>query len=294
MLKKEEFGHIMKTNIMAKTQRDDFGYKVSETGKTYDAYYTEETFRAFINEMETSYPSAFHKYDEGKGSELKEHTGRYGRLPPKMASVASSSRFCYLALRDGAEALGGSGEADFEHEARISGVPGIAPQLDAYIPNEKIYVEVKCHEIFDAHSVTMKEKYWSLIYGPDNQFGFPVLERSASDSFEIPLACFDVQKTSSMFDVRQFLCHLLGIASQKNGPATLVYLFFKPKAEEPCEQAEIDAVFEALRDEIQKIFSSSPIRQFCSVNRIGLWAVAECAAVMEPLNGMNLVTIAKA
>ena len=37
-----------------------------------------------------------------QGAELSEKRNRYGTFtPPKIASVASSSRFCYLALKDG-------------------------------------------------------------------------------------------------------------------------------------------------------------------------------------------------
>lgn len=99
-----------------------------------------------------------------------------------MASVASSSRFCFLALKDGANAFGGTGEVVFEHECKINGISGIAPQLDAYIPNENM----------------------------------------------IPLSVFGINKSSSMFNLKQFLCHLSGIESQAGDSKILAYLFFKP------------------------------------------------------------------
>lgn len=289
-MKKERFDSIIRENLAARGADNVFGYVVPGTGRTYDAYYTEAAFQSFQDEMERDYPAAFRQYGEGKGSEMKEHAGPYGDLPPKMASVASSSRFCYLALRDGGAALGGGSHVKFEHGCPIKGVAGTAPQLDAYMAEGNIFVEVKCHEIFDAHRVVMKEKYWEHIYGPDNAFGFPAAEKPAGEEFQVPLSAFGVQGTSSMFDIKQLLCHLLGIASQSGEPAALVYLFFKPRVEKAEVQAEIAGVFEALQAEIHQIFASAPIRSFCGRHRIQLRAAAEYAAVMEPLRqGVNLV-----
>lgn len=82
-----------------------------------------------------------------------------------MASVASSSRFCYLALKDGAEAIGGTGDVVFEKECKIKGVGGTAPQLDAYVASENIFVEAKCHEMFDEKTTVMRESYQEYIIG---------------------------------------------------------------------------------------------------------------------------------
>lgn len=287
-MKKERFDSIIRENLMAHGAGDVFGYAVAGTERVYDAYYTAEAFQAFRDEMARSYPGAFRQYGEGKGSELKEHGSRYGDLPPKMASVASSSRFCYLALRDGGAALGGGKCVEFEHGCPIKGVAGTAPQLDAYMEEGNIFVEVKCHEIFDAHHVVLKERYWDHVYGPDNAFGFPAAEKPAGEEFQIPLSAFGIEKPSAMFDIKQLLCHLLGIVSQTKEPSTLVYLFFKPRVEEPDVQAEIDEVFAALQTEIEHIFASAPIQSFCEKHHIRLRAAAEYAAVMEPLGDANL------
>lgn len=200
MMKKDAFDRIIRNNVVRKTGKDCFGYIVSDTSKKYDTYYSNQVFDAFIAEMKSSiYKKAFCAYDCGKGGELQEHTGRYGKMPPKMSSVASSSRFCFLALKDGAEALGGFGEVAFEHECRIKGISGTAPQLDAFVPNENIYIEVKCHEIFDPHRIVMKKKYWSLIYGTDNKFGLNPSSEVCGDTFEIPLSVFGITKKE--FDV---------------------------------------------------------------------------------------------
>ena len=94
-----------------------------------------------------------------------------------------------------------------------------------------------------------------------------------------------------MFDIKQLLCHLMGIASQTEQPATLVYLFFIPRTTDPAKQNAVDAVFNALREEIRCIFNSAPIHHFCTTNQITLRAVAENAPIMEPLSHKNLVSL---
>lgn len=292
LLKKDTFDAIIKSNVLKKTGENCFGYTVSDTAKKYDTYYSNQAFDAFINEMKTSiYREAFCAYDCGKGGELQEHTGRYGKMPPKMASVASSSRFCFLALKDSAHALGGTGKVVFEHECRITGISGTAPQLDAFVPNENIYVEVKCHEIFDSHRVVMKRKYWNLIYGENNKFGLSPESELCADTFEIPLSVFGITKKNSMFDIKQFLCHLLGVDAQSGSPKKLVYLFFKPKSTNNDEQKELDEIFSNLQCEIAAIFQSEPIRRFCQSSNITVSAVAENSEIMEPLIATNMIQL---
>ena len=288
---KNEFDSLIRKNLADVIGENNFGYMLS---KKYENYFSQEAFAAFIEEMKSDrYHSAFCSYSTGKGSELREQTGRYGITPPKMASVASSSRFCYLALRDGATGLGGSGIVAFEHECRIQGIDGTAPQLDAFIPNENMYVEAKCHEIFDAHRIVMKNKYWDKLFGIDNAFHLPNSPKVQAEAFEIGLETFRISKSGTMFDIKQFLCHLMGIASQKEEekPAKLVYLFFKPKLDSSEEKNEIDKVFSELQNEIAAIFNSPPIRSFTEKNNIQLTAAAEYAKIMESLSSQNMITL---
>lgn len=263
-----------------------FGYELNN--KPYSMYYDREAFAAFKDEMEHCYSQHYNQYINGQGSELKETS-----TPPKMASVASSSRFAYLALRDGAQAIGGTDYVEFEHECRIQGIRGTAPQLDAYTADENgnpIYVEVKCHEIFDQHKIELKAAYWENIYGEKNAFGFPA-KKAEKDSatFDIPLDQFGITRDHSMMDIKQLLCHLMGIASQKEQkqPATLVYLFFKP-AITGRHQTILHGAFDQLTWEIDCIFNSRPIKTFCFVHKIDLKVIVEEAATMERLTANNI------
>lgn len=284
MLTKTEFDNIIRENI----HKDSLGY---ELWKNYDLYYSKEEFEKFKNEMETKYPLAYQSFGAGKGGEFEEHSKCGKKTPPKMASIASSSRFCYLALRDGAQALGGNTKAEFEFPCEIEGVKGTPPQLDAYIPSENIFVEAKCHEIFDRHKMNMKKAYWNFLFGEDNDFGLSVREYNGGAEFEIPISEFDADM-DTMFDVKQFLCHLLGVSSKtkslgKNS-AKLVYIFFKPDCHDKITQDEIDEVFQKLQKEIKRIFESVPVKNFIIKNNIVLEAVAEKSITMQALTTENI------
>lgn len=290
-MNKTSFDGILKQNIIDATGVDLFGYLIN--GRKYQNYYSAFVFDDFVNQMNKNHHDHYESYSEGQGNELIPKKGKYGLQPPKMASVASSSRFCYLALRKGVTALGGSDNVEFEHECRITGVEGVSPQMDAYIKNENIFVEVKCHEIFDSHKVVLKNKYYGLL---DKSSAFELSEAKAvnDESFEIPLSFFGISKKSTRFDIKQLICHLLGIASESNGkPATLVYLFFKPKASTESQQKEIEEVFDELTIEINTLFGNqnSPIKKFAEQNKITLKAVAQYAEVMSPLTSKNLITL---
>ena len=79
----------------------------------------------------------------------------------------------------------------------------------------------------------------------------------------------------------------MGIASQSQTEAMLVYLFFKPKTDQVNQAEGIEKVFAELSEEIRNIFDSVPIRSFCEKNDITLMAVYEEAYIMEPLTEKN-------
>ncbi len=286
---KKRFDELILNNLK-ENGIDKFGYKVKGNSNSEPLYYDNKTFDAFKNEMAYCYPAHYNKYWNGHGSELKETSS-----PPKMASVASSSRFAYLALRGGAQAIGGSENVDFEHECRINGIRGTAPQLDAYTTDKRgnpIYVEVKCHEIFDKHKVRLKAAYSKNICGTESAFGLPAdLCKSTDKEFSIPLYNFKIKSENSMVDIKQLMCHLMGIADQKEKDrketATLAYLFFKPVVS--GENADfVDDTFCRLLQEIECVFHSQPIRNFCRNKKINLQVVIQESVVMEKLTDKNI------
>ena len=309
----QRFDAIIKENLIhsknSEDKWDSFGYYIND--RTYESYYKKEIFDGFIEEMKIEYPEHYRKYagDEeakenkgGAGGELAVKKGSYGFIPPKMASVASSSRFCYLALKDGTDALDKGraftkDDVEFEKECKIFDT-GHAPQLDAYIPGDdmNIYVEVKCHEIFDEHTPTFKNKYWKY-FRDDNVFNSVALEEDEhKETFTISLDNFGIEGnvTRTRFDIKQLVCHLLGIARQNKGEkAKLVYLFFKPLTEEEGKQEFVNKVFSELENEINMIFKKGLIPEFCKMNNIELEAIAQESDIMCKLESRNVINLLK-
>lgn len=288
-MNKNTFDDILKQNVVNVTGFDFFGPNIYNG--TFPNYYNCCAFDEFVTQMQTVYRQHYEKYSSGKGSELLPKDGK----PPKMSSVASSSRFCYLSLRNVAN-------VDFEHACPIKGIKGTPPQMDAYIAGANIFIEVKCHEIFDKHKKTLSKQYFSLLFGEKNDFGLENIAKNElsehgikenGNEFEIPFDRLKMGKEPSMMDFKQFVCHLLGVKSHKkeSEEATLVYLFFKPKALLKEQNDEINTVFDDLQAEIRDLFDNEHIKKFIGKNNIKLKAVAQYSEVMSPLTKENMIVL---
>lgn len=290
MMTKNDFDNLIRNAYCDHFGTNPFGYSADDTDIDYPNYLSENDFQEFISEMKNRYPQAYQKYAHAKGSELA-HTANKGKnIPPKMSSIASSSRFCYLALRDGAQALQG-GKVEFEFECRIDGIWGTAPQMDAYSAEGNLFIEVKCHEIFDTHNLSLSHQYYSWLCESPNGFGLKLLKPETKNNILLSHSIFGADE-NCMFDIKQLLCHLMGIAStSKKQPATLVYLFFKPQLTDQAIQKQVDDVFDALAAEINAIFTSKPILRFCNSNRITLRAVAQHTPVMQELKPEHIYSL---
>jgi hypothetical protein len=166
------------------------------------------------------------------------------------------------------------------------------PQLDAFIEESNTYIEAKCHEIFTHHDIVMSHKYKDNIV---SEFGIALDQDSCHDQIYINPSIFCLNKMTTRFDIKQLLCHLLGIKSEKeeSKEATLAYLFFKPKVSNKEEYDLIENIFDELKDEIESIFNSPPIKKFTNDNNIKLNAFAEYSMVMEPLTKDNIISLIK-
>ena len=294
-MNRKDFDRVILHNLLKKYP-NAFGYYSQLLNKKYDTYYSNLVFSTFIDNMKSKNINHYHQYNSGNGSELKERKG----IPPKMACVGSSSRFCYIALNDvNWENSILKGVPEFEYSCPIDGIRGTSPQLDAFFKESNTYFEVKCHEIFEKHPVILSSAYWNLIYGEGNDFRFNVTGtlnhgKENSKQFQISLEEFGFhkEKEKSMFDIKQLLCHLLGIKyskkkDEKSQNAELVYLFFIPQCSDTNDSNKINREFKNLKREIITIFSSNPINQFCKTNNITLTAMAEKSEIMEPLSDKN-------
>lgn len=290
VMKKEAFDKLLR-DLQSKNEDVKFGYVTKDTVE-YDNYYSNDEFKNFTDEMKEHYPKHFKKYWEGKGSEMKSYEVKGVQHPPKMASVASSSRFCYKALRDGAPHIKIDADVEFEYECPIKDKPNIQPQLDAFSAATNTYVEVKCHEIFDhSKQKTLGKFYADYIYGYHEGIGFNLGKEQKPDlEFAIPYAAFGLKSFPKHFDLKQFLCHLLGIACQnsgKNKEVTLVYLFFRPKTDDSIVEGELLELFSSLQKEIISVFTSPVIRTFCDEHKTSLKAYYEYADEPKELTPNN-------
>lgn len=289
-MNQKNFDQTILRNLIAVKGADKFGYQ-NVNGVEYDDYYNNDEFQKFLDDMQAHNVAHHKSYADGKGSEIVPTDN--GVKPPKMASVASSSRFAYLALRDGAKHIGVGKNVEFEAECAIKNKPGTQPQMDAYDKDTNTYIEVKCHEIFsDSKKKTLGEAYINYIFGAnDDGIGFKIVtDARPIGEFAIPFAEFGMGAFPKYFDLKQFLCHLLGVACENHEErksATLAYLFFKPKTDVEAEAMELFEVYNGLQSEIIAIFTSPAIVRFCEENNIKLKAYYEYAEIMVPLTPAN-------
>lgn len=178
----------------------------------------------------------------------------------KMCSAASSSRLCFLYFAN-------QPNIRFEYSL-TTGTRGIA-QLDAF-DGLKCY-ECKCHEIFDNHD--NKKNYLRVSYKAnlEKYFGLKTIKIEGR-IIKLTLKELGINDDSSIyklhFDVKQFLCHLFGLAH--NGGGCLQYIFFTPKNELISSNSECSAFYRTLDEEIDKIWTSPIIQNMLKNNNIKL------------------------
>lgn len=286
--------------------KDKFPYS-----NEYPCYFKSEVLDEYIAEM----GAAKDAYDKGAGGELKAHKNKKtGKIvPPKMLSVASSSRFCYLLFRNGIpnpEIFGQTGESgtiEFEKELPILD-KGTPPHMDAYYNGDKyeLFFECKCHEFFDSHGIQLSKSYKDKLqsYFPQilekavekevtrtddngNTYKTQVYEIEAHEVYEL----FNVKKYGLCFDIKQLLTHLMGIISRKEQtkPAKLIYIYNIPQIAQ--EHADFKAKIKKLFEQAKSIFESEVIRGFATDKNIELSLFVYNDDTVKPMSAENLTQI---
>ena len=206
-------------------QTFESGYEIN--GKPlYNNYLSNDDWKRFIDSMS---PLHFAQYNDADGGELIEKKGRWGLNPPKMASFGSSSRLIY----ECSKSIPG-----FCFEKQLPTEVGHTANLDGYIcrQEEDVFIEAKCREIYSSHlnqkiSVVYKEVY---DYIKSVNSGFSYEDTLIGDEPDYMACSFLMNdKYISHFDVKQLICHFLGICANilKNNANTnvrFVYLIFNP------------------------------------------------------------------
>jgi hypothetical protein len=267
-----------------------FGYKTPD-GKVYDNYLSNDTWDNFKKQMSNRFRQS---YSDGSGGELLPSKGRGGWYPPKMASIASSSRFAYLTFKDDPETtirkiipdIFSGGDFRFEDKISIPNVSG-TPNLDAsYKVKGKlsVYFEAKCHEIFDTHYPIWRNAYFDngAFFGNDcKSLCIPDYENNVKPHFkkdretklkimdheskELSTEIFDIGDERLYLDIKQFVCHLLGVANDEAPKKELIYLYFKPSS-----MIEFKEEYLILEKQFESFCKSDVISSFCKRNHITL------------------------
>lgn len=238
----------------------EFGRSIN--GKMRETYFSDDFGEMILSSLSKDIVDA---YKKGKGNEIDNG---------KFFSVASSSRFAvasftenrkkqlhYIQMFEGEPIQ----EIQFEYPLRINGIVGTPPQMDVYIKTSvETFVEVKCHEIFDesSHSVIKLSSQYlnnSLFRDILEHYKINIANRVCELDNEGNctklLLCrnhFNIISKTSRFDLKQFLCHLMGIVSKTSrcGNKQFIYLFYKNTDIEFCP------IYEELEVEIELIKKS--------------------------------------
>ena len=206
---------------IAHSENTPTGYVTNRS--IYHNYMSNTAWEAHLSAMSTQHRN---EYSGGSGGELVEKNGH----PPKMAAFASSSRMVYLLSNE---------NPGFSFEKPLSTVIGGVANLDGYLKNanQYVFVEAKCREPYNHKSPqTIKQNYQPL---------YAFLQRNLPDMFscimgELPnsnhmrVSFFCCGKEVVYFDIKQMLCHLLGIANRMlldevyETPIQFLYLLYNP------------------------------------------------------------------
>ena len=189
----------------------------------YDSYMSNAAWDAYLKDMSDEHHAQF---DDGSGGELKAKNGR----PPKMASFASSSRMAYKLSK---------GIPNFVFEKQLSTVIGGTANLDGYWEGngQYIFVEAKCREPYSHKSPeTIKQNYRPLYEYLQSKLPdmFTCTMEDIPKSRDMRVEFFCCGKPVAHFDMKQMLCHLLGVANRMlldksfNTPIQFLYLLYNP------------------------------------------------------------------
>ena len=158
---------------------------------------------------------------------LKELTEKNGR-PPKMASYGSSSRMIYNLSHE---------NKSFVFEKQLPTTVGGKANLDGFLetPDKYIFVEAKCHEPYSSKKNSVSTAYKELYDYINKRSNNIKIDMIPSTCGRYLIATYFVGNAKiEKFDIKQMICHLLGIATTVlNGTLekknlSFVYLLYDP------------------------------------------------------------------
>lgn len=222
---------------LAETKSKDGAYTVED--RKYETYMQNTEWEKFKADMT---PTALEEYGAGGGGELKEKNGR----PPKMASYGSSSRMIYKLS---------SHKEEFHFEKKLPTTIGGTANLDGFYEddNRYVFVEAKCHEIYSSKNSSVSKAYEKL-YNFINEKMSGIVEIKMHDSKcgrYLDVEYFAEGEKLRHFDMKQMICHLLGIATGilkgdlDKKQTDFIYLLYDPSKLElaPDTKEAVDSIY---------------------------------------------------
>ena len=173
-------------------------------------------------------------------NELKENSKGI-----KMCSIASSSRFCYIASKGVYKEMD-----EFEKDDISYGC--CRPHYDGYSSSLNTFYEFKCHEFCNNSHDCLSESYNPLLK--------EVYDINISDPSKLRFSDFGIKVEDDPlinkinFDFKQFICHIFGIIAHiknTNNKATLKYVWIIPSQ---TNDKELDDFIFLVKSQIDSIF----------------------------------------
>ena len=228
-------------------------------------YMTNDEWDSFLSAMSEV---ARNEYGNGDGDELKEKDGR----PPKMASYGSSSRMIYNLSNK---------KEGFHFEKKLPTTVGGTANLDGFFEddNRYIFVEAKCHESYSAKKKSVSISYKKLYdYINEHAKNFKIDMSPSTCGRYMNVTYFTGNAKIERFDIKQMICHLLGIATAilngtlENKKLSFIYLHYDPTklAIDSNAKSIIDSIYERTVSECNQINWSDLFRiilEFLAYNK---------------------------
>ena len=238
------------------TEKLDLAIKSNETGTTDGAYtlshkgsmlrkvtyMTNDEWAEFFKTMPTK---AYEEYNKSADDILFEKNGQ----PPKMASYGSAKRMIYNLSRD---------IEGFHFEKKLPATIGGKTSIDGFCEydNRYAFVEAKCHEPYSMRRNSSAMAYSDLYnYINERMIGQIQIEtRPSTCGRYLNADYFAYGERLERFDMKQTVCHLLGIAGGllngtfKRKQIDYIYLLYDPTELdlEPDLKYRVDEIYERI------------------------------------------------
>ncbi len=231
-IKREQTGQDKQDKYYEKNKRKYYNYEDNKSWELFKAQMPESFFEQFKN---------------GAGDELglKESS-----TPPKMACFGSSSRMLYLLSRE---------NTNFCFEKKLATTIGGTANLDGYLykDNTHYYIEAKCRELYSATSFIMSEKYRELYKFLCDECSAFKCEISDAGDKKIKTQFYINGKVITHFDIKQMICHLLAVATERlrfptDDNIVFIYLIYNPQNLNIDNEKDKEKILEIYKTEVDE------------------------------------------